>query len=109
LFCQDEQTGDIYDWVVTKIASTYPSLPQDPAIRLGMEDAQSLMDELWQCGLRPTEGAGSAGALAATQAHLQSVQQMSQSHIADLQKLVFDTGMFAGFNLQRPGGDKLQT
>jgi hypothetical protein len=74
-----------------------------------MEDAQSLMDELWQCGLRPTEGAGIAGALAATQAHLQSVHQMSQSHISDLQKLVFDTGLFAGFNLQRSGGGGLQT
>ena len=101
--------GAIYNGVVTLVKVTELYQEREPAIRLGMEDAQSLMDELWQCGLRPTEGAGSAGALAATQAHLQSVQQMSQAHINDLQKLVFDTGLFAGFNIQRSGGGGLQT
>ena len=43
------------------------------------ESAQELMDGLWRCGLRPTEGAGSAGSLAATERHL-----------ADLQRLVFE-------------------
>lgn len=38
-----------------------------------------LIDDLWTAGLRPTEGAGSAGALAATQRHLQ-----------DMRALVFD-------------------
>lgn len=37
-------------------------------------NAQHLMDMLWQCGLRPTEGAGSAGSLAATQAHLKDMR-----------------------------------
>lgn len=36
--------------------------------------AQSLMDQLWNCGLRPTEGSGSAGALAATERHLKDLQ-----------------------------------
>lgn len=30
-------------------------------------DAQSLMDQLWDTGIRPTEGKGSAGSLAATE------------------------------------------
>jgi hypothetical protein len=51
-----------------------------PALHLSIQSAQQLMDELWQCGLRPTEGAGSAGALAATQKHLD-----------DMRKLVFET------------------
>lgn len=51
------------------------------AFRLDLMEAQSLMDRLWKAGLRPTEGSGSAGALAAT-----------QSHLKDMQKLVFDTG-----------------
>lgn len=34
------------------------------------EAAQKLMDDLWNCGLRPSEGTGSAGQLAAVQAHL---------------------------------------
>ncbi len=42
--------------------------------------AQQLMDDLWQCGIRPSEGSGSAGALAATERHL-----------ADMRKLVFET------------------
>lgn len=38
--------------------------------------AQKLMDNLWDCGLRPTEGIGSAGSLAATQKHLSDLQKL---------------------------------
>lgn len=48
-------------------------------LRISDFEAQALMDRLWKAGLRPTEGSGSAGALAAVQCHL-----------ADMQKLVFD-------------------
>lgn len=37
---------------------------------------QELMDSLWQCGFRPTEGTGSAGSLAATQAHLKDMRTL---------------------------------
>jgi len=40
------------------------------------EHAQILMDDLWRCGLRPTEGRGSAGALAATEAHLEDMRSI---------------------------------
>lgn len=50
----------------------------EPMVRVEYQEAQMLMDELWNCGIRPTEGSGSAGSLAATERHL-----------ADLQKLVF--------------------
>lgn len=46
----------------------------DPAMILPIQTAQQLMDELWQCGLRPSEGTGSAGALAATQRHLDDMR-----------------------------------
>lgn len=49
------------------------------AIRLPDIAAQDLMDRLWKAGLRPTEGSGSAGSLAATERHLK-----------DMQRLVFD-------------------
>lgn len=49
------------------------------AMRLEHLEAQALMDRLWKAGLRPTEGSGSAGALAAT-----------QDHLKDMQTLVFD-------------------
>ena len=45
-------------------------------MRLTRNEAQELMDALWDAGLRPTEGSGSAGALAATQAHLKDMQRI---------------------------------
>lgn len=46
-------------------------------VELKPEDAQGLMDELWNCGFRPTEGSGSAGALAATQRHLDDMRTIA--------------------------------
>lgn len=48
----------------------------EPAVILKIQQAQQLMDELWQCGLRPTEGTGSAGSLAATQRHLEDMRSL---------------------------------
>lgn len=45
-------------------------------VTLRTDEAQGLMDSLWECGLRPTEGAGSAGALAATQKHLEDMRRL---------------------------------
>lgn len=53
----------------------------EPTLTLDATEAQQLMDELWKCGVRPTEGAGSAGAMAAV-----------QNHLKDLQRLVFKGG-----------------
>lgn len=46
-------------------------------MRIDPGTAQLLMDDLWRCGLRPTEGQGSAGALAATQTHLKDMQTIA--------------------------------
>ena len=46
----------------------------EPWTQLDMESAQRLMDELWNVGLRPSEGTGSAGSLAATQRHLNDIR-----------------------------------
>ncbi|HJV89731.1 MAG TPA: hypothetical protein VJ623_05445 [Holophagaceae bacterium] len=51
----------------------------EPTFHMDRSSAQELMDELWRIGMRPSEGTGSAGAMAATQAHLR-----------DLQRLVFE-------------------
>lgn len=40
--------------------------------------AQVLMDDLWDCGIRPTEGHGSVGQLKAT-----------EEHLADMKKIAF--------------------
>ena len=51
----------------------------EPLLSLEMAESQALMDQLWDCGVRPSEGSGSAGALLAT-----------QKHLADMRALVFD-------------------
>lgn len=49
-----------------------------PTGNLSLESPQTLMDDLWHCGLRPSEGMGSAGQLKST-----------QEHLADMRKIVF--------------------
>ena len=48
-----------------------------PFVRLGPQQAQQLMDELWRAGVRPAEGAGSVGQLGAVQAHLADMQKIA--------------------------------
>jgi len=50
-----------------------------PTMTLTLEDAQQLADELYRVGVRPTEGAGSVGQLAAV-----------KEHLADMRRLVFE-------------------
>jgi len=52
---------------------------QPATLDITPSSAQQFMDELWRCGIRPTEGAGSAGQMAATERHLE-----------DMRKLVFE-------------------
>ena len=47
-----------------------------PTFTLDKQEAQLLMDDLWMAGLRPTEGTGSAGSLAATQRHLEDMRTL---------------------------------
>jgi len=51
-----------------------------PMFEMTRENAQKLMDDLWECGLRPSSGVGSVGQLAATEYHLE-----------DMRKLVFES------------------
>lgn len=53
----------------------------EPSIKLSQTDAQVLIDELWNCGLRPSEGSGSAGALLATQNHLRDLQKVLDKYL----------------------------
>ena len=57
-----------------------------PTFWLPPESAQQLMDDLWNCGFRPTEGTGSAGALAATQRHLDDMRALVLSPLGLLKK-----------------------
>ena len=53
-------------------------LVAEPVLQISYGDAQRMIDSLWGAGLRPTEGAGSAGSLAAT-----------EKHLADMRKIAF--------------------
>lgn len=46
------------------------------ALRLRGDEAQQLCDALWEAGVRPTNGAGSVGQLAAVQAHLEDMRTL---------------------------------
>ena len=59
----------------------------EPMMRVHHEEGQFLMDELWRCGLRPTEGSGSAGSLAATERHLKDMQRISTELLAHALRL----------------------
>lgn len=59
-----------------------PGQYADPTFRLDDTAAQQLMDELWNCGVRPTAGKGSAGQLAAVQAHLADMQKIAMGFSA---------------------------
>ena len=54
----------------------------EPTFRMNQHDAQALIDGLWECGFRPSEGTGSAGALAATQAHLKDMRDFAQKALS---------------------------
>lgn len=59
---------------------------REPTFHLQMHEAQQLMDGLWSCGLRPSEGSGSAGALAATQKHLEDMRVIAMHKLGIEQK-----------------------
>ena len=73
-----QQTGGMGLFVAKPLELTQheKGLIIEPFARLEIEAAQQLMDELWRCGLRPTEGTGSAGSLAATEKHLKDMQKI---------------------------------
>lgn len=49
------------------------------AMTLVKESAQKLMDELWECGIRPSNGEGNSGELAATKFHLNDMRRIVSS------------------------------
>lgn len=49
----------------------------DSFARINKTEAQVLMDSLWDCGIRPTEGQGSACAMAAQTKHLEDMRTIA--------------------------------
>lgn len=55
----------------------HPNEMATDAIDLSRDEAQALVDELWILGIRPSEGTGSAGSLAATERHLADMRRVA--------------------------------
>lgn len=51
-------------------------VPYESRRNLGATEAQKLIDDLWDCGIRPSEGQGSAGQLASIQEHLKDMRKL---------------------------------
>ncbi|MBT9571087.1 MAG: hypothetical protein IV106_08260 [Pseudomonas umsongensis] len=49
----------------------------EPFMRLKPADAQQLLDELWRCGIRPSQEQGSVGQAAAMQKHLDDMRTIA--------------------------------
>lgn len=64
------------------------ALPPDPLLHLDAGEAQSLMDQLWHLGIRPTEGHGSTGQIAAVEAHRDDLRQMLDKTLTTLCNVV---------------------
>lgn len=58
-----------------------PGQFEEPAFRLDKDAAQELMDSLWSAGIRPVEGAGSAGQRAALDSHLADMRARLAHHV----------------------------
>ena len=61
--------------VFEKVEEAMAMMP-DSSFELSHEAAQTLMDDLWQAGMRPTEGTGSAGAMRAVERHLEDMRTL---------------------------------
>ncbi len=49
----------------------------EPSFTIEKNVAQVLMDDLWNCGVRPTDGAGTAGSMRATEKHLDDMRKIA--------------------------------
>jgi len=77
LFCYQRKQRTSYAAPRLELIEREQMAVLEPFLELQPCEAQKLMDDLWDCGLRPSEGSGSAGAMAATQKHLQDMKTIA--------------------------------
>ena len=88
LYVWEQSNGKVFvpkplEWV--ELDPTTYNTEQEPLLKFheielikGNYAPQELMDSLWACGIRPTEGQGSAGAMAAQTEHLKDMREMNK-------------------------------
>lgn len=62
----------VVQWQTISEAAELPTL-----LALSISQAQVLMDDLWNAGIRPTEGAGTAGAMRAAERHIEDLRTIA--------------------------------
>lgn len=80
MFVGSQDGNRVYGRVTYEVVKE-DAVKLDPSFTLGDSAAQLLMDDLWQAGFRPSEGTGSAGALAATQKHLEDMRTVAFKYL----------------------------
>lgn len=71
-----DQTGRITVVENMVLRVIEPTGAIEPTFHMQVDHAQQLMDELWLAGLRPTAGAGQAGAIDAVKFHLEDMRRL---------------------------------
>ncbi len=73
------RTGDHRRIVVVnaEVKEVGPGEKAGPAMMVDEDHVQQLMDDLWQGGVRPSNGVASTGQLEAIQAHLDSMKEVA--------------------------------
>ena len=62
------------DIAVTK---TDDVVPVEPSLHISLQSAQILMDELWNCGIKPAKYDGNKGQLKAVEYHLEDMRKIA--------------------------------
>ena len=77
-FILQEEREDHKKYLVTDmtIEEVEPGRMVDPSFQIDFSEGQVLIDQLWEAGLRPSEGSGSAGSLKATENHLNDMRNI---------------------------------
>lgn len=73
----DYERKAVAEPAVMKVQEPHVYIEHPDFFRLDRDACQVLMDDLWTCGIRPTEGQGSAGQLAAVQKHLEDMRRLA--------------------------------
>jgi len=78
IWFEPEQDGKISvaDPITIRLVEKDAMPAVKPMLTLRKDEAQVLMDDLWNCGIRPTDRANDVGELRATKEHLKDMQRI---------------------------------
>lgn len=78
LMIQEHEDGkiSIIKDITVDTHSKHVCIPESSIMHINEKAAQGMMDELWDCGVRPTEEHGSKGTLSAVENHLNDMRKI---------------------------------